>query len=256
MNYLIIGDSCKDIFIYGEANRLSPEAPIPVFTPIHKRTDVMGMGGNVFLNLMALINRSDSTSTTNLILSQNNVTKTRYVDFATNHYFLRVDEGSVEDRFKINNHIRHVAQSDCIIISDYDKGFISESDILDICKFKGKGTFVFLDTKKVISEEVLQAVDYIKFNKKEYEAHNKKIPNLNEYLYKIIITLGGDGVMYRSKSYLTDKVVTMDVSGAGDTFLSALCYYFMEHGFKIETAIPFANDKALEVVKKRGVACI
>ena len=30
---LIIGDSCKDVFIYGDIERISPEAPIPVFVP-------------------------------------------------------------------------------------------------------------------------------------------------------------------------------------------------------------------------------
>jgi len=206
MKYLIIGDYCKDVFIYGEANRLSPEAPIPVFTPL-QRHEVKGMGGNVFLNLMSLLNRGTSNSTIHTILSQSNVVKTRYVDLATNHYFLRVDEGKVEDRFDLKQNIRAIAEADCIIISDYDKGFISEEDIIEICGFKGRGCFVFLDTKKVVG-------------------------------------------------YPSNKVVTMDVSGAGDTFLSALSYNFMEHGFKMQKAIPFANEMALNVVKKRGVASI
>ena len=33
MKVLIIGDSCKDIFIYGKVKRLTPEAPVPVFNP-------------------------------------------------------------------------------------------------------------------------------------------------------------------------------------------------------------------------------
>ncbi len=255
MKYLIIGDYCKDVFIYGEANRLSPEAPIPVFTPL-QRHEVKGMGGNVFLNLMSLLNRGTSNSTIHTILSQSNVVKTRYVDLATNHYFLRVDEGKVEDRFDLKQNIRAIAEADCIIISDYDKGFISEEDIIEICGFKGRGCFVFLDTKKVVGEEVLQAVDFVKFNKKEHEAHKSKILNLSEYEHKVIITLGGDGAIHRGIEYPSNKVVTMDVSGAGDTFLSALAYNFMEHGFKMQKAIPFANEMALNVVKKRGVASI
>ena len=31
MKILIIGDSCIDDFIYGDINRISPDAPIPVF---------------------------------------------------------------------------------------------------------------------------------------------------------------------------------------------------------------------------------
>ena len=34
MKILIIGDSCTDRFIYGNVGRLSPEAPVPVITPI------------------------------------------------------------------------------------------------------------------------------------------------------------------------------------------------------------------------------
>ena len=37
MNILVVGDSCKDIFIYGDIDRLAPEAPIPVFNPIEEK---------------------------------------------------------------------------------------------------------------------------------------------------------------------------------------------------------------------------
>jgi len=30
LNILVIGDIILDIFLYGQANRISPEAPIPV----------------------------------------------------------------------------------------------------------------------------------------------------------------------------------------------------------------------------------
>ena len=36
MKILVIGDSCTDIFIYGEIDRICPEAPVPVFKPIRK----------------------------------------------------------------------------------------------------------------------------------------------------------------------------------------------------------------------------
>ncbi len=34
MNVLVIGDSCEDIFVYGNIIRLSPEAPVPILQPI------------------------------------------------------------------------------------------------------------------------------------------------------------------------------------------------------------------------------
>ena len=36
MNVLVIGDSCTDEFVYGEINRISPEAPVPVLQPVKK----------------------------------------------------------------------------------------------------------------------------------------------------------------------------------------------------------------------------
>ncbi len=29
MNFLVIGEKCRDVFVYGEVTRLSPEAPVP-----------------------------------------------------------------------------------------------------------------------------------------------------------------------------------------------------------------------------------
>ena len=33
MRVLVIGDSCQDVFVYGDIERISPEAPVPVFVP-------------------------------------------------------------------------------------------------------------------------------------------------------------------------------------------------------------------------------
>ena len=46
---LVIGDGCKDVFQYGKCERLSPEAPVPVFKPT-KTTSNGGMAVNVYNN--------------------------------------------------------------------------------------------------------------------------------------------------------------------------------------------------------------
>ena len=33
MKVLVVGDSCKDVVVYGDIERISPEAPVPVFAP-------------------------------------------------------------------------------------------------------------------------------------------------------------------------------------------------------------------------------
>ena len=53
MKILLIGESSKDIFVYGNCERLNPEAPTPVFTPQHN-IENDGMAGNVKNNINAL----------------------------------------------------------------------------------------------------------------------------------------------------------------------------------------------------------
>ena len=39
MRILVVGDSCEDVFVYGKVNRLTPEAPVPVFNPTVTKTN-------------------------------------------------------------------------------------------------------------------------------------------------------------------------------------------------------------------------
>ena len=36
MKFLVIGDSCSDVILYWDCNRMCPEAPVPIFSPTHK----------------------------------------------------------------------------------------------------------------------------------------------------------------------------------------------------------------------------
>jgi len=50
---LIIGETCVDKFIYCNANRLSPEAPVPILNPLYT-THNAGMAANTAANAKAL----------------------------------------------------------------------------------------------------------------------------------------------------------------------------------------------------------
>lgn len=249
--FLIIGDKCYDVFVYGEVKRLSPEAPVPIFTPV-RYVKNGGMAMNVYNNLFSLVKDKDS-----VIGHFSNVenVKKRYVDEKTNHYFLRVDECDYSNELHIERHfVRLVNMCDCIIISDYNKGFLSDDHIVEICSYKKKDATIFIDTKKKITKTILDVVDFVKLNKSESET-NLSSELKEQYSDKIIITSGPDGAYYNGKLYETEKVVTADVSGAGDTFLAALSWFYMKDK-DIVGAIKFANKKAHEVVMKRGVSTI
>ena len=53
MRILVIGESCKDIFVYGKCERLCPEAPAPVLNPLFT-TENGGMAMNVVKNAMCI----------------------------------------------------------------------------------------------------------------------------------------------------------------------------------------------------------
>ena len=66
-----------------------------------------------------------------------------------------------------------------------------------------------------------------------------------------IITRGGKGTEYKGKLYPAEKVNVFDVVGAGDTFLAALTYGYLNYG-SIEEAIPLANKAAALAVSHTG----
>ena len=61
-----------DIFIYGDALRISPEAPVPIIISKNK-TENKGMAGNVFENLCALGVEVDIITNTNSIKKLYNI---------------------------------------------------------------------------------------------------------------------------------------------------------------------------------------
>jgi D-beta-D-heptose 7-phosphate kinase/D-beta-D-heptose 1-phosphate adenosyltransferase len=252
----IIGDKCLDVFIYGKSDRLSPEAPVPIFEEI-RRVENWGMAANVVANINSLC-KLDTLNNIELIshLSPNYETKIRYVDDKSNHIFLRVDQKKEREyQFQMTFEIQEdIKTSNVVIISDYDKNYLSISDILEITSLKSNDCKILLDTKKKIHDKhLLNRIDYVKMNAKEY--NNNKTLHDDSVDDKIIVTLGDDGAMYKNVHYQVNKKQTIDVSGAGDTFLASLGYYLALE-YSIIDAIKFANEMASIVVTKRGVSVI
>jgi D-beta-D-heptose 7-phosphate kinase/D-beta-D-heptose 1-phosphate adenosyltransferase len=240
MKFLVIGDSCTDIFVYGECNRLCPEAPVPVFNPQHSTSNA-GMAGNVAANIRALGRRCD------LITNINQPKKTRYVDNKTNQMIVRVDENdTINESFNIDN-IDIIDQYDAIIISEYDKGFLTPRHVTDICDSHDN---VFIDSKKIDLSHVNDC-RYLKINEYEFERAKHSI---SIEPTKLIVTRGGSGCEHNGTVYPPRKVREVrDVSGAGDTFMAALVIG-VTSGKSISVAIDWAQQCAADVIRKRGVA--
>ena len=241
MKILVIGDSRKDIFIYGKVDRLCPEAPVPIF--IAKRnSESGGMAANVYGNIESLGIEVD------LVTNPEVITKTRYVEEKTNHQIIRIDSDSA--KLKRIEGLEHISfQNYCaVIISDYNKGFLDYTDIEYICS---KHDTVFIDTKKIINEKMLGA-KFIKINEPEYENNIAAGQYFDKFYDKLIVTLSGRGCKYKDKVFEVEEVEVKDNSGAGDTFISALTVEYCRSG-DIEKAITYGNECATIVVQHKGV---
>ena len=242
MKVLVIGETCIDKYIYGKAERLSPDAPVPVLIPEYE-TENEGMAANVARNLKSLGAQVD------LISNITPLIKTRYVDDKTNHMFMRLDEGEFDVSRCNEICLLDWAQYDAIIISDYCKGFLTEEDITVICENHPK---VFVDTKKIIGDYCKDAL-IIKINEQEWK--NSKDYYEESIESKLVITLGRNGCDYRGKNFSVKDVPVKDQTGAGDTFIAALCWSYITNK-NMEVAIIFANECAGKVVTTRGVTSI
>ena len=241
---IVIGETCIDKYVYGRCTRLSPEAPVPVMEYIRTET-AEGMASNVRQNLLSF--------GVNVYLMTNELkpVKTRFVDERSNQQLMRMDENDevADYGWELPTGTNYPSGSvhtepigdpfDAMIISDYDKGFLDTDTIFKMVEeFNGP---VFIDSKK---SKLPKKGCFIKIN----ELEDSKLKGI--YRNKIV-TKGSAGAEYKGKIYPGEKVPCFDVAGAGDTFLTALVYFYLEYG-KIEKAIPYANKAAAIAVQNQG----
>jgi bifunctional ADP-heptose synthase (sugar kinase/adenylyltransferase) len=237
---LVVGESCKDVFVYCDAMRLAPDVPVPVLNVLGQ-VENAGMAMNV-LNSISMFVDYDIITNDNW----DSITKTRYVHNATNHMFFRVDAESNYGKFY--NNIDY-SKYDVIIISDYNKGFLTEEDIQNICESHPR---VFVDTKKKLGKFISDAF-IVKINDYEY---NNSDPVARLFYSDIIIhTMGAKGCEYKGEIFPVTPVEVKDSSGAGDAFMAALVVKYVETN-NIVQSIEFANKCASEVVTHRGVTTL
>jgi bifunctional ADP-heptose synthase (sugar kinase/adenylyltransferase) len=238
---VIVGETCTDRFIYCTANRICPEAPVPVLEPISIKTNP-GMAGNTSENIKALLPDARIKIYTQSV----QINKTRYVEKKSNQMFIRVDEGEKNVQSLVWNESfeKDLIQADIVIVSDYNKGFLTDEHLSKIGQLS---KLSILDSKRRLNTEVYRNYNFIKLNEKEY--------NSNQHLEHqgVIVTLGSAGSTFRGKTFPSPSPQeTIDVSGAGDTFTAAFIVKYFQTKLE-DTSIVFANEMASKVVSKRGV---
>jgi len=247
MKVLVVGDACEDIYVYGTSTRMAPEAPVPVFIEKYSRSNG-GMALNVCNNIKALGIECD------ILHNKEQIKKTRYVDHPTNHLFIRIDSDEskidrIDSKFLEKDFL---LKYDAIVISDYNKGFLSREDIEKICYYH---PLTFMDTKKKLGRWS-EDCKWIKINTPEYNSTKDYIKD-RMYLYEesLVVTMGTQGCKYKDKMYPVSKVEIKDLSGAGDTFLAGFVTKYLQTS-NIDESLNFANKCATIVVQQKGVNVI
>ena len=248
---LVIGDIMLDRFEYGKVERISPEAPVPVFR-FEREKQMLGGAGNVVANLAALgcrtvftgiigddlngeilssmLRKAGAHSHTLKLKNYPTIIKTRYI--ANNNHLLRADqEASMPfDETLIPKFQsileKAVSMADIVLVSDYNKGLINSSVcplVIETCRKAGKK--IIVDPK---------GADYSK-----YAGATLVKPNLKEFSEAV-----GRKFDPKSDSFRSDII-----KGAELLFdkygIENLIVTLSEHGMMLISSL--APDKAMQI---------
>jgi D-glycero-beta-D-manno-heptose-7-phosphate kinase len=244
---LVVGDLMLDHYIWGDATRISPEAPVPV-VDIARDSWSGGGAANVALNIASLgarctvagfIGRDEAGAKLTEILKARNITtlatpgngrtivKTRVL--VQHQQLCRLDREAPAAAYKIsaaqaeNLLSREIGRCDAVILSDYAKGLLSEDLIARVLKLvRAAGKFIALDPKPK-RPLAFHGLDLITPNKREalQLAGMEHVPQsafpagaVCERLHKLygtkylVITLGEEGMLLSSNGRIIKTIPT------------------------------------------------
>lgn len=281
---VVVGDVMLDKYIYGEVDRISPEAPVPI-VKVEKEVYELGGAANVAANVVSLggkaflfgyigsdysgkilsneINKKGIKYNLPEVLSQT-TRKTRVI--SNNHQVTRIDRedhANVMKEFE-NKFAECILKSnpDVIIISDYAKGTITNNLI---SRIKNKGIKILVDPKPKNNVNY-SGVYLITPNLKE-AIEMSGLKNVSEagkslqksYLSNILITRGKEGMtLFEGKeevNFPTQAKEVYDVSGAGDSVVATLALGISSR-IDLKDSVFLANTVAGIAVSKAGTATV
>ncbi len=291
-NVIVIGDIMLDRYWFGDAARISPEAPVPV-VKVDSKNNRAGGAGNVALNiaslganalLLGLMGEDEAGQILKDELSRAGVqhdiyqsaqmaTITKLRVISKHQQLLRLDfEESCANLDKAPLFARfqtHLAHAKLVIISDYSKGTLSNCREL-IKAARAVNVPVLVDPKGN-DFSLYRNASILTPNFKEFEAVVGPCKTTNDILTKgrqllrdhaieaLLVTRGENGMTlireqddYHLPAYARE---VFDVTGAGDTVIATLGTA-VAAGLSIHQAMALANLAASIVVGKLGAATV
>ena len=294
LHVLVVGDLMLDRYWVGDADRVSPEAPVPIVT-VSEQEYRPGGAANVALNVVSLganctlvgftgqdeageqLRQSLSAAGVDcqFIELQDWQTPVKLRVLANSQQMIRLDFEQKPPRvgeserlaLLLNSVEKHLKEARVLILEDYDKGVLQDPQAL-IAAAKQNAVPVLVDPKaKPLSE--YKNSDIVKPNEKEFadfsRVEKKKFPEVarricgEQDIKNIIITLGGEGMSINdasSSSHIPARPVDVfDVTGAGDTS-AAVMGLGLALGVSVHQLSELANLASSLVIGKLGTAPI
>ena len=288
----VIGDLMLDHFIWGDVERISPEAPVPVIL-VEKETFIPGgaantanniahLGGSVFLigiigsdsageQLTSELNKN-KINIDGLFLDKNRATTQKIRVIARGQHVVRVDKEEIkpltaEQEKKILGFIsRCIPGWDGIVVSDYAKGLITKNLAETIVNLAVKYKKPIISDAKPKHAPFFKNVTLLSPNHKEALeiAGASDIRKAGKIIQKqlncsVLLTQGAEGVTLfennRIKHFPAMANEALDISGAGDTVV-ATATLALAAGANLEQASIIANYAAGIAVGKLGTATV
>ncbi|MGE3920122.1 MAG: bifunctional D-glycero-beta-D-manno-heptose-7-phosphate kinase/D-glycero-beta-D-manno-heptose 1-phosphate adenylyltransferase HldE [Gammaproteobacteria bacterium] len=290
---LVVGDVMLDRYWYGDTQRISPEAPVPVVR-VKSLQEQAGGAGNVALNIAAL---GGQVTLIGLCGEDENADRLQEKLTAAkiNCQLIRVSEKPTISKLRVMSLHQQLIRLDfeeyfheiekttlyklceehssnvtAVILSDYGKGTLNQCQAL-IQMFRKKNISVLVDPKGR-DFSIYTGANILTPNRKEFEEVVGDCPDENTFKEKglelitqlnlsaLLVTRGAQGMTLlrenESEFHLPAHAREIfDVTGAGDTVIAVLGLA-LAVGCDIETATYFANHAAGLVVGKLGAATV
>jgi D-beta-D-heptose 7-phosphate kinase/D-beta-D-heptose 1-phosphate adenosyltransferase len=243
----VFGDAIIDRYHFGRVDRLSPEAPVPVF--IHEYTEERNGGAANVVNQLSTLG-AVVTERYGFPMSLKN----RY--FVGSHYLFRMDEDKQGQKLELNLGLENLLiGQQAVVLSDYAKGYLSA----EFCQR-------VIATAKDLEVPVI--VDPKGDNWVKYLGAAVICPNHHELAQfgavqasimfpTVVEKCGADGIrIHQGEAVTAYKALNakpVDVTGAGDT-VTAVMALALATSMPMHLAAQLANEAAAVVVGKVGTA--
>ena len=290
---LVVGDVMLDRYWFGEVNRISPEAPVPVakITRIEERAggaanvarNIAALGGQA--SLLSVVGDDEAASALETLLLRDGIatslrrdpsisTTTKLRVVARQQQLIRIDFEEAPSHEiladKLDDFAARLAQHDVVILSDYGKGGLTHvARMVQLARAAGKP--VLIDPKGDDWSKYAGAT-LLTPNKSEFRqvagswrdeadlAQRAQTLRQQLQLDALLVTRSEEGMsLFREAGEAvhvpTQAREVFDVSGAGDTVIASLGL-MLAAGVALPEAMGLANVAAGIVVGKLGTATV